>query len=77
MDAEVEHLEAHFAEGGGCGGACQAGADYDDVELALVGGVHQLLVSFIVGPLFGNRTFGDFGIYVSHNFSELLVEGGK
>ena len=34
----------------------------DDVEAAFVGGIHQFLVTFIVGPFFGQRTFGDFRV---------------
>ena len=58
LDAEVLHLETHFAER--CGGACAGKArTYDDnVELTLVLGVNQFLMSLIVGPFFSHGTFG-------------------
>ena len=60
--AEVEHVEAHLAERG-CGrGAGQTRTYDDDVELEFVLGVHQTLVSFIVGPFLGHGAFGYSGI---------------
>ncbi len=60
--AEVVYVEAHFAECGGCGGACEAGTYDDDVEVALVGGVYKVLVGFVVGPFLSDRTFRNLGV---------------
>ena len=57
LNAEVENLETHFAQRGGCAGSSQARAHHDDVQAALVGGVNQFLMSFIVGPFLSYRTF--------------------
>ena len=46
----------------GGGSAGQAGTNHDDVEVAFVGGVHQALMGFIVGPFLSNGAFGNFGI---------------
>ncbi len=60
--AEVIDIEAHFAERGSCGRTCEAGAHDDDVEVALVGGVDELLVGLVVGPFLRDRTFGNFRV---------------
>ncbi len=62
LDAEVIYVEAQLAEGRGGGSTRETGADDDYVEVALVGGVHELLVSFVVGPLLSDGTFGYFGV---------------
>lgn len=59
LDAEVLDLESHFAERSRGAGAGQSRAHDDNVELTFVFGVHQFLVRFIVGPLFGHGAFGD------------------
>ena len=51
LDAEVQHIEAQLAQGRGCRCTCQTRTYHDDVEVALVGRVYQLLVCLIVGPL--------------------------
>ena len=61
-DAEDVDVEAQGAERGGGRSTGQAGADDDDVELALVGGVDQLLAGLVVGPFFGQRAGGYFGV---------------
>ena len=67
LDAEVLHLEAHLTERGGCRSTCQTCTHDDDIKFTLVFGVHQLLVSFIVGPLLSNGTFGNARIKGCHN----------
>ncbi len=62
LNAEVVYVEAHFAEGRGCRCPCEAGAHHDDVEVALVGGVHQVLVGFVVGPFLSDGTFRYLGV---------------
>ena len=57
LDAEVDHVEAHLTEGSSSAGTGQTCTYDDDVKLTLVGGVHQFLVSFIVGPFFGQGAF--------------------
>ncbi len=69
LDAEVEHVEAHFGQGGGSRGTGQAGTYHDDVEAAFVSRVHQLLVGLVIGPFLCDRTFGDFGIRRIHDFN--------
>jgi hypothetical protein len=69
LDAEVHHVEPEFAKGRSGRGPGKAGTHHDDVEVTLVGGVYELLMSLIVGPLFSYGTFGDFGIYLK--FGEL------
>ena len=59
LDAEVLDLESHFAERSRGAGAGQSRTHDDNVELTFVFGVHQFLVRFIVGPLFGHGAFGD------------------
>ena len=59
LDAEVFDLESHFAERSRGAGAGQSRTHDDNVELTFVFGVHQFLVRFIVGPLFGHGAFGD------------------
>ena len=55
-------MESQRAQRGGGRGTGQAGTHYDDVELALIGGVHQLLRSLVIGPFLTERTFGYLGI---------------
>ncbi len=62
LNAEVVYVEAHFAECGGGGGACEAGTYDDDVEATLVGGVYKVLVGFVVGPFLSDRTFRNLGV---------------
>ena len=62
LDAEVIDVEAKFAQSRRCRCAGKAGADYDDVEVALVGGIDKFLMGLVVGPLFGQRAFGDLRI---------------
>ena len=62
LDAEDVDTEAQCAEGGGGRGSGEAGADDDDVHLALVGGVHQLLAGLIIGPFLSEGTGGYLGI---------------
>ena len=64
LNAEVVDIEAHFAKCGGCRCAGKTCAHDNDVEVALVGGIHQVLVGFIVGPFLSDRTFGNFGVYL-------------
>ena len=40
LDAEVEHVEAHFAERSSGRGAGKSRTNHDDVKFTLVGGVH-------------------------------------
>ena len=47
LNAEVVDIEAHFAKCGGCRCAGKTCAHDNDVEVALVGGIHQVLVGFI------------------------------
>ena len=60
--AEIVYVEAHLAKSrsGRCAG--EAGTDNDDVEVALVGRVYEVLMSFVVGPFLSDRTFGDFRV---------------
>ncbi len=68
LDAEVEHVEAHLCQGGGCRCAGQTRTYYYDVEFALVGRVHQLLVRFEVGPFLSDRTLRNLGVSRIHHF---------
>ena len=83
LDAEVIYVETHLAEGGGCGGACETRTYHDDVEVALVGGVDEFLVGFIVGPLLSDGTFGDFGVnlelgeFRGFDVRVILHDGGR
>ena len=56
LDAEVEYVEAHLCEGSRSGGAGKTGTYDDDVEAALVSGVDQFLMVFVVGPFLLERT---------------------
>ena len=62
LDAEVLHLETHFAERGSGTGTCQTGTNDDNVEFALVLGVNEFLMCFIVAPLFRYRSSGNLRI---------------
>ena len=42
VEAEALDLVAELGQRGGCGCACQAGADHDDLVLPLIRGVDQL-----------------------------------
>jgi hypothetical protein len=64
LDAENVYFETHGTEGSGGRGSGKTGAHDDDVNLALVGRVHQFLVGFIIGPFFRKGTFGYFGIEI-------------
>ncbi len=82
LDAEVEHVEAHLAESGGGRSAGQAGTYDDDVEVALVGGVDEFLVSLVVGPFLSDRTFGNLrvdrvlGHVAAFDVGEVVHDGG-
>ena len=66
--AEVIHIETHLTQRGSSAGTCQSCTHYDDVKLELVLGVHQTLMSLIVGPFLCYRTLGNLRIdYLSHN----------
>ena len=56
LDAEVEYVEAHLCEGSRSGSAGKACTYNDDVEAALVSGVDQFLMVFVVGPFLLERT---------------------
>ena len=62
LDAEVKHVEAHLSQSRSGRSAGETGTNDDDVEFALIGGVYEFLVCFIVGPFLSNRTFGDFRV---------------
>ena len=66
LDAEVLHFEAHFTERSSSTCTSKSSTYDDNIELTFVFGVHQLLVSFIVGPLLGHGAFGDARIQNSH-----------
>ena len=57
----MEEQPDNGGEGGG-GGTGKARAQHDDVQLALVGRVDQLLRGFIIGPFFSERTSGYFRV---------------
>jgi len=57
LDAEVQNIEAHLGQCGGCTGACQACSYDNDVEFELVLRVDQSLVGFIIGPFLGHGAF--------------------
>ena len=57
LDAEVEHVESHFSQSRSSRSTGETGTYNDDVELTLVGRIHQFLMSLVVGPFFCNRTF--------------------
>ena len=71
LNAEVEHLEAHLAQCGGGAGASQSGTHHDDVEAALVGGVDEFLVRFIVSPFLSYWSLGD--LRVNSRLSNVVV----
>ncbi len=48
----IHVVEAHGSQRGGGGSTGKARAHHDDVNLALVGRIHQLLTGFVVGPFF-------------------------
>ena len=50
LEAEALDVVAQFAEAGGSGAARQAGADDDDVVLALVRRIHQLHFELVLVP---------------------------
>jgi hypothetical protein len=62
VERERLDLIAEFAERGRGRRPGQAGADDDDLELALVRRVHQLLVGDVVLPLVGQWALGHLGI---------------
>ncbi len=59
LDAEVIYVETHFAQRRCCRSTGKAGADDDNVEVALVGGVYKVLMGLVVGPFLSDRTFGN------------------
>jgi hypothetical protein len=59
LDAEVIYVETHLGQRSGSTGTCQTCTYNDYVELELILGVNQTLVSLIVGPFFSNRSLGD------------------
>ena len=62
VEGERLDLVAEFTERRRRGRTCETRTDDDDLELAFVGRVHQLLVGDEVLPLVGQRAFGDLGI---------------
>jgi hypothetical protein len=60
--AENIHIEAQSSQRGGSGSTGKASAYHDDINLALVGRVHQFLAGLIISPFLRKRTFGYFGI---------------
>ena len=50
LKAEAIDVVAEFAEAGGGSGAGEAGAYDDDVVLALVGGIDELELEFVIAP---------------------------
>ncbi len=62
LDAEDADVVAELGQRRRGRGAGQAGADHDDVVLALVGGVDQLEVEAVLVPLLGDRPVGDLGV---------------
>ena len=71
VERERLDLVAEFAERGRSRRAGQPGADDDDLELALVRRVHQLLAGDVVVPLVGHRAVGNLGIEVRVSFCVL------
>src|SRR5690606_34104013 len=64
--AEGFHIVAHLGQGGGRGGAGQAGAHDNDVDTALVGRVHQADLVLVPAPFFLNGTGRDLGVQDAH-----------
>ncbi len=62
--AEVEDVEAKFTQRGGGRSTGETSTYDDDVEIALVGGIDELLVGLVVCPLLGEGTFGYLGVYL-------------
>src|SRR6185436_8751907 len=58
VEREDLHLVAELGQGGGGRRAGEAGADHDDLVLALVGRVHQLDVEFVAVPALLDGPFG-------------------
>ena len=52
-------IYTHLGQRSGSTGTCQTCTYNDYVELELILGVNQTLVSLIVGPFFSNRSLGD------------------
>src|SRR5699024_9338303 len=62
VEGEGLHVVALFAERGGGSGSGEAGSDDDDLVASAVRRVDEIAVEFVVGPLLGDGTFGDFGV---------------
>ena len=52
LNAENIHFEAHCSQRSSGRGTGQSGSNNNDIYFPLVGGIHQLLTGFIVGPFF-------------------------
>ena len=62
LNAEYVHVEAQCSQRGGSRGTGKACTHNNDVDFTLVGRVYKFLTGFVVGPFFGEGTFGYFGI---------------
>src|SRR5581483_5269991 len=74
---EAFHVVAQLAEGRGRRGPGQAGADHNDVELALVVRIDELVMRLRVGPLLVERTGGDLGVELAHRTTPVSTAMGK
>ena len=59
---EAGNVIALFGETGGGSTPGKAGSNHDDAVFAAVGGVDQLHVEFMAGPLFGKGSGGNLGV---------------
>ena len=62
LNAEYVDIEAHGTQRSGSRGTGKACTHNNDVDFTLVGRVYKFLTGFVVGPFFGEGTFGYFGI---------------
>jgi len=69
LNAEIQYVESHFGKRRGSRSSGKTGTYDDDVEATLVGGVHEFLMSLVVGPFLSDRTFRDFRIGRIHHFN--------
>src|SRR5690606_39369756 len=64
LEAEAVDVVAELGQAGGRRAAGEAGADHEDLVLALVGGVDQLHLEAVAVPLALDRAVRDFGVEI-------------
>ena len=61
-DAEGLDMKSQLCQRRGGRGTGETGSHDDDIELTLIGGVDQLLMTLVIGPLLGKGTLRDLGV---------------